>query len=285
MTNPTSNFGWQMPTSTDLVTDLPADFEVFGQAVDTSLADLKGGTTGQVLSKTTNADMDFTWVALDDTNAIQNAIVDAKGDLITATAADTPARLAVGTNGQFLKADSTTATGLAWGSVAATKNYSLIGTGTLTSGSTVTVSGISNMDDILVVINKASNTAGNTQVNLQINGDTASNYTQGYVIISAPASYANTFMGSNFLTNTRILLGNINSDATDTLSGSVMIHGCATSGVKAFQSASSGGSALGNNAYAYINGGFWNNSAAITSISLVSSGTFDAGSFSVYGAA
>lgn len=54
-----------MPTNTDLVTDLPADFEVFGQAVDTTLADLKGGTTGQVLSKTTNADMDFTWITND----------------------------------------------------------------------------------------------------------------------------------------------------------------------------------------------------------------------------
>jgi hypothetical protein len=65
MTNPTSNFGWQMPTSTDLVTDLPADFETFGQAVDTSMADLKGGTTGQILSKASNTDMDFTWVAND----------------------------------------------------------------------------------------------------------------------------------------------------------------------------------------------------------------------------
>lgn len=119
MANPTSNFGWQMPTSSDLVTDLPADFEVFGQAVDTSLADLKGGTTGQVLSKATNADMDFTWVAQDDSNAIQNAIVDAKGDLISATAADTPARLAVGTNGQVLTADSTTATGLKWATAGA----------------------------------------------------------------------------------------------------------------------------------------------------------------------
>ena len=54
-----------MPTSTDLVTDLPADFEVFGQAVDTSLADLKGGTTGQILSKASATDMDFTWVAND----------------------------------------------------------------------------------------------------------------------------------------------------------------------------------------------------------------------------
>lgn len=61
MSNPTTPFSWQMPTATDLVTDLPADFEVFGQAVATSMADLLGGTTGQILSKTTNADMDFTW--------------------------------------------------------------------------------------------------------------------------------------------------------------------------------------------------------------------------------
>ena len=54
-----------MPTPTDLVTDLPADFEVFGQAVDTSMADLKGGTSGQILSKNSNTDMDFVWVAND----------------------------------------------------------------------------------------------------------------------------------------------------------------------------------------------------------------------------
>jgi hypothetical protein len=74
MSNPTSNFGWQMPTPTDLVTDLPADFEVFGQAVDSSLADLKGGTTGQVLSKNSNTDMDFVWVT------------DAAGDITGVTA-------------------------------------------------------------------------------------------------------------------------------------------------------------------------------------------------------
>jgi len=65
MANPTTNFGWQMPEPTDLVTDLPADFEVFGQAVDTDFVDLLGGTTGQVLSKTSNTDLDFTWIAND----------------------------------------------------------------------------------------------------------------------------------------------------------------------------------------------------------------------------
>ena len=65
MSNPTTPFSWQMPTATDLVTDLPADFEVFGQAVATSMADLLGGTTGQILSKTSATDMAFTWIAND----------------------------------------------------------------------------------------------------------------------------------------------------------------------------------------------------------------------------
>ena len=140
MTNPTTPFSWQMPTSSDLVTDLPADFETFGQAVATSMADLLGGTTGQVLSKTTNADMDFTWVTTDDTNAIQNAIVDAKGDLIAATAADTPARLAIGTNNQVLTADSAQATGMKWATPASSGDFKLIKTQAIGSGvSTVAV--------------------------------------------------------------------------------------------------------------------------------------------------
>jgi hypothetical protein len=73
MSNPTSNFGWQMPTATDLVTDLPADFEVFGQAVDTDFVDLLGGTTGQVLSKASGTDLDFTWIEQDDSTLAFNA--------------------------------------------------------------------------------------------------------------------------------------------------------------------------------------------------------------------
>ncbi len=114
MATTTPNFGWPVPTSTDLVKDGATAIEALGDSIDASLLDLKGGTTGQVLSKNSNTDMDFTWVTSDDANAIQNTIVDAKGDLIAATAADTPARLAVGTNGQILTADSTAATGLKW---------------------------------------------------------------------------------------------------------------------------------------------------------------------------
>jgi hypothetical protein len=114
MATTTPNFGWSVPTSSDLVKNGATAIETLGDSIDASLVDLKGGTTGQVLAKASGTDMDFSWVAQDDSNAIQNAIVDAKGDLIGATANDTPARLAVGTNGQVLTADSTAATGLAW---------------------------------------------------------------------------------------------------------------------------------------------------------------------------
>lgn len=110
----TSNFGWTTPADTDLVKDGAAAIRTLGNGIDSSLVDLKGGTTGQVLAKASNTDLDYTWVTQDDANAIQNAIVDAKGDLITATAADTPARLAVGNNGESLVADSSTSTGLAY---------------------------------------------------------------------------------------------------------------------------------------------------------------------------
>jgi hypothetical protein len=122
MSNPTTPFSWQMPTATDLVTDLPADFEVFGQAVATSMADLLGGTSGQILAKNSNTDMDFTWVTTDDANAIQNSIVDAKGDLVAASANDTPARLAVGNNGETLVADSAAATGLRYSATPSASN-------------------------------------------------------------------------------------------------------------------------------------------------------------------
>jgi hypothetical protein len=95
-----------MPTNTDLVKDLPADFEVFGQAVDTDFADLKGGTTGQVLSKTSGTDLDFTWITP------STSPLTTKGDLYGYSTAD--ARIPVGSNGTVLTADSTESLGVKW---------------------------------------------------------------------------------------------------------------------------------------------------------------------------
>ena len=117
-----------MPTSASLVTNLPADFNTFGQAVDTSMSELLGGTTGQVLSKTSNTNMDFTWVTPTDQTPLTT-----KGDLFTFSTVD--ARLAVGTNGQTLVANSSTSTGLEWQTPASGSGLTLIST---TSFSAVT---------------------------------------------------------------------------------------------------------------------------------------------------
>jgi len=149
MATVTPNFNWPVPTSTDLVKDGATAIEALGDSIDASLVDLKGGTTGQVLSKNSNTDMDFVWVtdAAGDitgvtagtgisgggtsgtvtvTNSMATAIT-TKGDLVPGTGSGTFARLAAGSNGETLVADSSTSTGLRWQGSAIGKNAAING--------------------------------------------------------------------------------------------------------------------------------------------------------------
>jgi hypothetical protein len=178
MATTTTNYGWDIPQSTDLVKDGATAIATLGQDIDTSFVGLKGGTTGQVLSKTSGTDLAFTWVAQDDSNAIQNAIVTTKGDLIGATGNATPARLGVGTNGQLLTADSTASTGLAWTTLSS-GGETLLSTTTL-SGASTTVSSISGSYKHLRVEIVNATTAANTQnVWMGLNGSTG-----GYSLVN-----------------------------------------------------------------------------------------------------
>jgi hypothetical protein len=197
MATVTPNFNWPVPTSTDLVKDGATAIEALGDSIDASLVDLKGGTTGQVLSKNSNTDMDFTWVtdAAGDitgvtagtgisgggtsgtvtvTNSMATAI-DAKGDLVAGTAADTFARLGVGTNGQVLTADSAETTGLKWATAAA-GGMTLLSTTSL-SGTSTTISSISGSYTNLYIVGRDVDTgSSNGNVQFRLNGDSSLNY-------------------------------------------------------------------------------------------------------------
>ena len=147
----TTNYNWETPDDTDLVKDGAAAIRTLGSSVDTTtkalnpsttLGDIEYrsatantntrlgiGSTGQVLTVAGGVP---TWATSDDANAIQNAIVDAKGDIVAASAADTPARLAVGTDNQRLVAASGEATGLKY--VSDTQNTVIDAAGDLLYG-------------------------------------------------------------------------------------------------------------------------------------------------------
>ena len=269
-----------MPTATDLVTDLPADFEVFGQAVATSMADLLGGTTGQVLSKTTNADMDFTWVTTDDTNAIQNAIVDAKGDLIAATAADTPARLAVGTNGQVLTADSTAATGLAWATATSGGMTLLNAGGTTFSGSSITSATLPTTYKHLYITFKDAYASADDFMFIRLNGDTGANYTTRRLQVAGSNTGVSTSGSSTSSYMTQIPSA---SDWSKNGCGEISIPDYTlTSGQQVLNTRSLGWDSA--NYYSIHQLSAYNKSAAITSVTFgMASGTFSGGKFYIYG--
>ena len=253
MANPTTNYGFVMPTSTDLVTDLPADFDVFGQAVDNQML--------------TNANA-----------AIAKTIVDAKGDIIAATAADTVSRLAVGANNTVLTADSTTATGLKW-ATPASGGMTLLATSTLT-GASVTVSSISQDYKHLLVLLKGVYTSAGENMCFRLNGDSGSLYSWGQI-----RNVGTTVSGATTENGTSAIISN----GTITASTPVSRLGSATIWLyrytdtdqqefDAYSYADSG--SLGS----FNSHGQYNKSAAITSITyLPLSGNWSGGTAYLYG--
>lgn len=272
----TSNFGWTTPADTDLVKDGAAAIRTLGNGIDTSLIDLKGGTTGQILSKASNTDLDYTWITndvgditnvgvtapitgggssgsvtigiddgtttqkgavqLEDSTsststtkaatpnsvksaydlanaAIPKSLVDAAGDLIYATAADTVTRLGIGTAGQVLKVNSG-ATAPEWGA-AASSALTLVKTQTIgTSVTSVTVNDAfsTTYDNYLITVTGGSASSDSADIVIKF-GAAVSNYKWVGIYMRPTSSTVNSF-ATNSASNMTVGGGSSNGFAS-----------------------------------------------------------------------
>jgi len=143
----TTNFGWSTPDDSANVKDGAAAIRSLGTAVDTTVATM-----------------------------VPKTIVDAKGDIIAATAADTVARLAVGANDTVLTADSTAATGLKW-ATPSSGGMTLIASGSLSATTSTNLTSISgSYIDLVLYVRGMSWGTGGSKAEMRINGDSNANY-------------------------------------------------------------------------------------------------------------
>jgi len=259
----TTNYSWTTPDDTALVKDGAAAIRSLGTAIDSTVF--------------TNAGA-----------AVTKATVDAKGDLIAGTADNTVARLAVGANDTVLTADSSTATGLKWAApVASGTSWTLLNSGgtTLTGASTITVSGISAKNQLMVIIEDASSVNNGFGCDIRLNTDSGANYiAHGAMVRNLATDGSNCRMqGVSETGRSEIRLGS-NGQASQSFNGSIFFDGCNTSGVKSFFSLGGGAfSTTNSGSEGIFQGGYWNNSATVTSVSVLSStGNFDGGKIYVY---
>lgn len=251
MANPTTNYGFVMPTPTDLVTDLPADFEVFGQGVDTQML--------------TNANA-----------ATQKATLTTTGDIYYASGAGTPARLGIGSSGQVLQVSA----GLpAWGAALA-GGMTLISTTTL-SGASISLSSIpSSYNSLTLVIRDFLPATDGASVRMQFNTDTGTNYQTTVVTATAMGGNAQTFASTNLTITSR----NDNAVANGLFTVQIPDYANAVT----WKFANSAGLTVDNAAptsfRTLISNHAWNQTSAITSIELFpDSGNFTSGSVLLYG--
>jgi hypothetical protein len=161
--NPTTNYGFVLPTPTDLVTDLPADFDVALQGVDTRLKALQPGTT--------------------------------LGDLAYSSAtANTNTRLAIGSTGNVL----TVAGGVpTWAAPASSGSMTLLSTTTL-SGTSTTISSISGSYlNLFILFDRVTQNTTGGYLRMNLGAATLSQYSS--VKESAGTTFANSG-GVTFIT-------------------------------------------------------------------------------------
>jgi hypothetical protein len=250
----TTNYSWSTPDDTALVKDGAAAIRTLGSSVDTTVKALNPETT--------------------------------LGDLAyRSSTANVKTRLGLGTAGQVLTVNSG-ATAPEWKDAASGGNFTLLNAGgtTLSGLATVTVSGISGKDKILVVVDSATSATANQYVNLRLNTDTGSNYNQfGYTAyVGGSYNSSDVVREISSLTSTSIALAATSNNASSGVGAYVYLTGCNASGVKVFQMAGSASPSAGSAQEPFITGGFYSGSSTISSISITAANSFNGGTVYVY---
>ena len=294
----TTNYGWTTPDDTALVKDGAAAIRTLGSSVDTTTKALNPSTTlGDIEYRSSTANTN-TRLAIGTSGqglqvvagvpswaATATSTLTTTGDLLYASAANTLARRAIGTTGQVLTVSGGVPT---WSTAtSAGANWSLLNAGgtALTGADTITVSGISGKDKIMVLIENASSANASSLVKVQLNTDTGANYySYGQLAIWSNAYDMADFGGTATPGGSNdVNIFRMSGSATSVGSGYFLITGCNSSGVKVFNSAGGASSATAQGHRFYTLGGYYNSSSTISSISIYSStGNFDAGTVYVY---
>lgn len=208
------------------------------------------------------------------TNSMATAI-DAKGDLIVGTGADTFSRLAVGgTNGHVLTVDSGQATGIKW-AASASGGLTLLDTVTLSGSSTTSATFSSAYTYLVFYFKNIYGSAGETSLKIRFNGDTGNNYAWAFLVIG----------GSEVQTGTsNIRIGSVNTQSAtlERTNATVQLWRPSDTDV-VFVEANAVYRSASNPQWSNTSA-IYDNSAAITSLTaFVDSGTFTAGTVFIYG--
>jgi hypothetical protein len=253
----TTNYGWTTPNDTDLVKDGAAAIRTLGSSIDT--------TTKALNPSTTLGDIEY-----------------------RSATANTNTRLGIGSTGNVLTVTGGVPVWAAPAAPSTAKNYSLLNAGgtALTGASTITVSGISGIDSIMVLVNGLKTTTASNVIQFNFNTDSGSNYACIGGNFAYPSSYAASNLsrigafnaGAYYVMQTST---NTNSDGDAALT----ITGANTAGVKIIQGLGAAEARTGNSAAAYISQGWYKGTSTISSVSIIASSNFTAGTIYVYGAA
>lgn len=248
----TTNYGWTTPDDTSLVKDGAAAIRTLGSSVDT--------TTKALNPSTTLGDIEY-----------------------RSATANTNTRLPIGTTGQVL---SVVGGVPAWATAGASLNYTLANTGgtALTGSNTVTISGLTNANFIMIQVDySASTTATPFDATLRLNTDSTAKYSYSGLQSIGNTGAQNRLTGSNLNTATSIPLFTSANNAAYGGAATILITGGNSAGLKTISSMGSAQLAQGGAEAGFFINGAYTGSSAISSISLLSSnGNWDSGTVWVY---